>query len=538
MHHPTHHRAPRFGRPGAKLILILALSLALLLALIVGGLLLRSAVDPLARAETEARIARQEQVDQALGWFDVALAGAWRVLLYVAAPATALAIAWRQLGSRATLDDYGQARIKRAEAQRFPDSLQNLTFHDASKREADLEALAELLAGQAAPQMEPAAPQLPAASPGRPLLAELHSRGHVCRSGRSLLAGYSGGQGAYIELAECGFLGIGGQARSGKSTAAVSLICQAVLSDWHVFVADPHVHKDDGLLNRLRPLSGHLRRQAVTAEEIAALVRYVDKIGRARVNGDRDRTPVLLVIDEFTNLVWRELLPDDVLRILPSMAVEYAGVGVHGLIISHDYSKTALGGDLGAGLRRAFTHRAMFRMDAANAEFLLPPGSSALMRRASGLPTGEALLVGPEGASQAVQVAVPWLSGDDVRYAAQGRPEAPYAPWAPERLRAGTTGAHPAPTQPIPPRPVPATAPMVYTVQEQILDCLLGNRRWMTATEIASALGVDVKIVRTNLTPMERSRAIRRQAASRPGREQYEYSVNQSISQPLRPPAA
>jgi hypothetical protein len=57
---------------------------------------------------------------------------------------------------------------------------------------------------------------------------------------------------------------------------------------------------------------------------------------------------VILVIDEFTNLVWRDALPADIYRILPSMAIEYAGVGVHGVIISHDYSRAGLGNELGA----------------------------------------------------------------------------------------------------------------------------------------------------------------------------------------------
>jgi len=288
---------------------------------------------------------------------------------------------------------------------------------------------------QAAPALPPpddllsisGPPQLP---PGG--LAHLRQIGHVCRSGNSLLVGYSGQAPQYIELPECGFVGIGGQPRVGKSTTTLLLIDQAVLSTWHVFIGDPHITKADGLLSRCRPLSGRLAKQAVTPEEIAQMVRLVDKIGRRRVSGDADRTPVLMIIDEFTNLVWREALPDDVLRILPSMAIEYAGVGVHGIIISHDWSKASLGGDLGAALRRAITHRIIHRMDPGNVEFLLPRGSAAQARAVQGLEKGQALYFGPDGA---VTVAVPLVGDEDAAYAAQGAPERPYTP-RPARIAA------------------------------------------------------------------------------------------------------
>ncbi|MFN8504462.1 hypothetical protein [Kouleothrix sp.] len=280
----------------------------------------------------------------------------------------------------------------------------------------------------------PPAPALPAITSGSgPQLAQLQQIGHVCRSGNSLLVGYADGQPQYIELAECGFIGIGGQPRVGKSVTASLLIDQAVLSGWHVLIGDPHIQKTDGLLNRLRPLSGRLARQAVTPEEIAQMVRLADKIGKRRVAGDPDRTPVILVIDEFSNLVWRELLPDDVLAILPSMAAEYAGVGVHGVLIAHDWSKASLGGDLGAALRRAFTHRIIHRMDPGNVEFLLPRGSSAQARAVQGLDKGRALYAGPDGT---VTVTVPLVGDDDAAYAAQDAPPAPHAAARPDCRRA------------------------------------------------------------------------------------------------------
>lgn len=361
--------------------------------------------------------------------------------------------------------------------------------------------------------------------PHRPLLAQLHERGHICRSGKSLLVGYDmGGQPLYIELPECGFIGVGGQPRVGKTTLVSLLLAQAALMQWHIALGDPHIHKDDGLIQRCTPISGHCIRQAATPEEIAVMIRYVDKIGRARVNGDADRTPVFVVLDEFTNLVIRKLLPDDVLAALPAMAMEYAGVGVHGIIIGHDWNGRLLGGDLGAALRRAITHRLVCRSDSGNAEFLLP--NAAIARQAAGLQKGQALYWGTDAPAVAL---IPRIAAEDLVYAAQGTPPRPYQPRA---LAAAPAAAAPplAPTQPIAVRAAPPTEHI--GVQTQIRDLLRARRGWLTSSEIAQALAIDVRVVRTELTPLVDSRSISRRPAQRKGPEKYEYAC-ESTSQPL-----
>ena len=66
---------------------------------------------------------------------------------------------------------------------------------------------------------EQPAPALPAFEAGRPVLQQLYDRGHVVRSGSSLLVGFAeGGVPQYIEMPGCGFVFVGGQPRSGKTT--------------------------------------------------------------------------------------------------------------------------------------------------------------------------------------------------------------------------------------------------------------------------------------------------------------------------------
>src|SRR5262249_48257510 len=102
---------------------------------------------------------------------------------------------------------------------------------------------------QAAPVLAPALPGPLSVDPHRPLLAQLRERGDVCRSGTSLLVGYhASGQPLYIELAECGLIGVGGQPRVGKTTLVTLLLARAALLCWHIALGDPHVHKEDGLI--------------------------------------------------------------------------------------------------------------------------------------------------------------------------------------------------------------------------------------------------------------------------------------------------
>jgi hypothetical protein len=443
-----------------------------------------------------------QTLDAALPWLTMVL----RVAFFTVPPVYVLAFVWQRWGRTRYIDAFHVQQLTKAHVQVAPLAT---SFHFAPHHEQ--------VSAPDAPQLEVSAddiPALPLTVAGRSRIEQLRGLGHICRSGNSLLTGYTEGKPSYIELSECGFIGVGGQPRVGKSSTSLLLIEQAILSDWHVFVGDPHVQKADGLLSRCKPFSGRLAKQAVTPDEISDMIRLVDKIGRRRVEGDSNRTPVLMIIDEFSNLVWRGMLPADVLGILPSMAAEYAGVGVHGVLIAHDWSKASLGGDLGAAVRRAITHRLIHRMDAGNVEFLLPKSSSAQARAVTNLDVGRALYWGLEGAQM---VAVPWVGEDDARYAAQGAPERPYSPPArkPAQLQA---------TAP--------TMPLTLTVQDQIVG-VLSARPWLSSTEIATALNIDVKVIRTEIASLKKQ--LDRRETPRGSADRFAYAlrgqpVNQSSS--------
>ena len=360
---------------------------------------------------------------------------------------------------------------------------------------------------------EQPAPALPAFEAGRPVLQQLYDRGHVVRSGSSLLVGFAeGGVPQYIEMPGCGFVFVGGQPRSGKTTLVKLLVAQAILHDWHVLVCDPHIHKDSGLLKQLQPLSGRLVRQDVTPAEIAHTIGLVDKIGQRRKSGqDRPDRPVLLVIDEFSNLVIRKELDEPTLALLPAMAMAYAGVQVHGVIIGHDWSRAMLGGTYGATLRRAGTHRLVTRIAPDAAELLLP--SAAHARQAADLTPGRALFWGDESP---IPIDVPFVGAEDLAYAARGAPERPYTP---RQLSGPAAMAQPAlPAQPVPPT-VKITEP---TIPEQIVFFLQAHPGTeFDSTTIARRLSLDSAAVQTALGRLAQDRTIARRGRAR----NYLYSI-------------
>ena len=88
------------------------------------------------------------------------------------------------------------------------------------------------------------------------------------------------------------------------------------------------------------------------------------------------------------------------------------------------------------------------------------------------------------------------------------------------------------PTTRVPVRAAPPTVPMAPpTVPEQIADLLRGRSAWMTASEIAAALAVDLATVRTELSAMSGAGQLRKRATvGKTTKEKYEYAA-----QPVQP---
>jgi hypothetical protein len=347
-----------------------------------------------------------------------------------------------------------------------------------------------------------------------------------------------------IVLKHAGFLAISGVQGTGKTNLAALLASQCAAHGGTLFVADPHLGDDESLASRIAPFSGAVERFAVTAEEVNALISKVDKIYQARTRDPQQIDgPVLLIVDEFMDLILRGHLTDDSIAALLALS----GVGrkkqVFVALISQNWSQRLLGPQ-GVAIRQNVTHALVCRSSQETARFLLPPSYA---QQAMLLAPGQLLFF---GGNEPTLTSSPLLSDSDLRLAARGRPPRPYVPWslapAPQLSAAcpPTTPILAAPLRPtapvMPPRPAPPTERLPPpTVQEQIVFLLLGHP-WQTSAEIADALEVDRDVVRTELYNLYRKQAIIRRAAQRKVAEKYEYachSITQSLNRTLTPTA-
>ena len=404
--------------------------------------------------------------------------------------------------------------IARAAWPELPDGLHSFTLREPARHELEPARL-PVIDAEPAPAALPA-PALPQARPGRPLLQQLDEAGLVNRSGHQLLIGEENGVPIYIDSRQAGVVAVGGAPASGKSSTVMSLLAQAALMRWGIVVCDPFPHKPDGVLKRSEALGSAVIKRASSPQEIDAAIRWVDGVGRRRLNGEPWRAPLILVIEEFSNLVIRKELPPETVALLPAMGMAYRSAGIIIIPIGHIWKSALLGGaQLGAVLRQVATHTIVHRLAPDAAELLLPIGSDI---NPATLPSGVALVTGPDGI---YRVTVPWISLDDMAYASaaatqQGAPALP--PLA-------TTWHAPAPAAP-PPAPPPAAAPAAETARldprldEQILD-LLAQSSELDAAEIAEGVGANPGTVRNRLAALKADGLL----ATRTDRRRFVYSL-------------
>ena len=309
----------------------------------------------------------------------------------------------------------GQAQIARAVHQPGQTPA-TLSYHQVT-HPPRLQTVEPAQLADDAPMVERPALQL---LPGECTLAALQRTGIVARSGNSLHVGNAVADGTpiYLELATWGALALGGKSRTGKTSRITYYLAQAALNGWRLVVCDKHGGggKADALLAKVGILeNSFLLPAAVSQADINRRIQQVYTIGKRRIeNSDTSRYPVLLIVDEFTNLILNDWLTDTTLDQLMSIANEHAGVNVHAIIIGHDWSASCLGKERGAAFRRITTHRIAHRLDAAGAQFLLPSGMG---KTAEGLTVGQAIYVDDTG--EPILVDAPLLHEEDIRYAAE-----------------------------------------------------------------------------------------------------------------------
>ncbi|KPV51415.1 hypothetical protein SE17_21305, partial [Kouleothrix aurantiaca] len=349
-----------------------------------------------------------------------------------------------------------------------------------------------------APPMDAAPAALLPVSSAPPSLEAARAQG--LSSSTRWYVGDADGAPQTIDLRALGMVAISGITGSGKSTSAALLAAQAALGGTLLYVCDPHHQKQDSLYRRVQPFAGAVGRFATQPHEINDLIAMLGTIYDRRMQGAGLPEPrILLLIDEFMELINREQLSDASVRTLTTLANGGRGVAMHIAAISQQWG---LGSKV-YQLRESISYRIIHRSSPVAVRFLLrmasPPDTLAF-------PRGVALV---SGDGEPVRTTIYHLQAADAALAGQHAGRTPRKPYAPS----------------VAPTPAPAQPSAPPTVQAQILAALAGASHPLTHSEIAAVIGADVATVQTEAKALFDARKVARKAC-KPQRngEKFEYS--------------
>lgn len=245
-----------------------------------------------------------------------------------------------------------------------------------------------------------------------PAFGELLDSGRVGR-GHPLLLAYDleDGKpldGSWLDLYSTAIAGLPG---TGKTTSQRFYACQTALHGAKFAVVDPHAEAgEDSLAATLDPLSGvYICEPASDDKAILNAVKLIASIGEKRAKlGDRDRTPVIIWIDELTALLARSTVRDALAELIEQIAQEYRKVGVYATASGQIWTASRTGDS--SALRDSFASALVHRMKRSQARLLLPTEDAQRVER---LPQGHAMLWRTSGVS--TLVGVPNTTAADVR---------------------------------------------------------------------------------------------------------------------------
>jgi len=287
----------------------------------------------------------------------------------------------------ATAAGYHGAQIEAARRPVVATSPHTLTYSPTMQAVKGGQAVAEL-------------PALVAGSSDVPTFADLLQSGRI-GAGQPLLLGYADGQplsGGWKDLYSALLVGLSG---SGKSTTLRFLACQSVLAGARLVVIDPHLAAgDESLAASIAPLApAYLVAPPTTPAGMVDAIKLVHGILQQRLDGDKDRTPVIALVDEYTALITRSGVGDALAALLEAILQEGRKVNVIALAACQVPKGTRTGG---TEVRDSFTSTYVHRTRRVFARMVTDDADDA--RAASDLPTGSALLRRTNGETMIVNI--------------------------------------------------------------------------------------------------------------------------------------
>ena len=243
---------------------------------------------------------------------------------------------------------------------------------------------------------------------------QLYSAGQLPNNG--FLMGYSLTDGEAI-TADWGKLYsalIGGQSGSGKSTLIRSILAQSALQGGRFIVLDPHYGAgDESLGASLQPLR-HLMLTDVASNDKQMLdtLALVRDIGQRRLTGrDKDKSPVVLVVDELTAVLQRSAAANTLADALGEISQETRKVGVYGLCIGQNFD----GRIMDTTIRNSFVSYVSCRARRDVARVMT--GDNEFGKAAAHLHVGQAIWMTPQGDTHTI--AIPNCTAGDLELVAQ-----------------------------------------------------------------------------------------------------------------------
>ena len=154
------------------------------------------------------------------------------------------------------------------------------------------------------------------------------------------LMGYEDGQEITADWSDLYSALVGGQSGSGKSTLIRSILAQSALQGGRFVVLDKHYGAGaESLGESLQPLRNlMLCDVAANDQQMVDALSYVRDLGEQRLSGaSRDKSPVILVVDETTAVLQRSATAAALSDVLGQISQETRKVGVFALCIGQNF---------------------------------------------------------------------------------------------------------------------------------------------------------------------------------------------------------
>jgi hypothetical protein len=235
--------------------------------------------------------------------------------------------------------------------------------------------------------------------------------------GKGFLMGYSldeDGQEVTADWRELYSSLVGGKSGAGKSTLIRSILAQSALQGGRFVVVDPHYASgEESLGASLAPLRSLMLCDVASEEkQIVDALRYIGQIGQRRLAGqDKERWPLILVVDETTALFQRSNVAGVLCDVLGQISQETRKVGVYAMCIGQNFD----GRVMDTTVRNSFV--SMISMRARRDVARVQSGNTEFGRMAETLTIGQCVWMAPSGEMH--RLAVPNCTAGDLELVAR-----------------------------------------------------------------------------------------------------------------------